>query len=104
MKMSAFSSAKSLIELMCYIVKNAVSLGRLVLDTLYGFRCSGEDTRVTRCYSMSKSVLEEATRAVAAIRMYFKDKIPKTVKLTVVEPCTRCHAAVCVGGVTDQTS
>jgi hypothetical protein len=34
--MSAFSSAKSLIELMCY-VKNAVSLGRLVLDTLYGF-------------------------------------------------------------------
>ncbi|CAL4996306.1 unnamed protein product [Urochloa decumbens] len=91
-KMTGFSSAKSLVELTCYIVKNAVSLESLVLDTLYGFRCSGEDSRITRCDSMSKNILKEATRAVTAIRMYIEDKIPNTVKLTVLEPCTRCHA------------
>ncbi|CAL5009585.1 unnamed protein product [Urochloa decumbens] len=91
-KMTGFSSAKSLVELTCYIVKNAVSLECLVLDTLYGFRCSGEDSRITRCDSMSKSVLKEATRAVTSIRVYFEDIIPNTVKLTVLEPCTRCHA------------
>ncbi|OEL36458.1 hypothetical protein BAE44_0002523, partial [Dichanthelium oligosanthes] len=86
-KMKGFSSAKSLVELTCHIIKNAVSLECLELDTLHGSRCSGEDSRGIRCYSMRKTI-----RAVAAIRMYIEDKVPTTVKLTVVEPCTRCHA------------
>ncbi|CAL5009614.1 unnamed protein product [Urochloa decumbens] len=38
-KISGFSSAKSLVELTCYILKNAVSLECLTLDTIYGPRC-----------------------------------------------------------------
>ena len=39
---TGFSSAKGLVELACYILKNAVSLECLTLDTLYGFRCLGK--------------------------------------------------------------
>lgn len=79
-KMTGFSSAKSLVELTCYVVKKAVSLECLTLDTLSGFRCSGEeDPRRTRCSSKRNNILREATRAVAAIRMYTEDKVPSAV-------------------------
>uniref|UniRef100_A0A0E0IFK1 At1g61320/AtMIF1 LRR domain-containing protein n=1 Tax=Oryza nivara TaxID=4536 RepID=A0A0E0IFK1_ORYNI len=39
-KMTGFSSAKNLIELTCYILKNTVSLECLILDTLYERACS----------------------------------------------------------------
>ena len=32
-----------------------------------------------------------ARRALVAITTYIKDKVPTRVKLTVVEPCSRCH-------------
>jgi hypothetical protein len=35
-KISGFSSTKSLVELACYILENAVSLECLALDTTYG--------------------------------------------------------------------
>ena len=89
-KISGFSSAKSLIELTCHILVNAMSLECLTLDTLYGFRCS--DKNITMCYPMSKSFLRDAARALVAIRIYIEDKVPATVKLTVVEPCSQCHA------------
>jgi hypothetical protein len=83
-----FSSAKSLVELTCCIIKNAVSLECLILSTLRGpERCFGEANKI--CWRISNSVLKEAPRAVEAIRMYIEDKL--AVKLTVVEPCTRCH-------------
>ncbi|KAF8712668.1 hypothetical protein HU200_028428 [Digitaria exilis] len=69
-KMTGFSSAKSLVELTCYVVKKAVSLECLTLDTLSGFR---------RCSSKRNNILREATRAVAAIRMYTEDKVPSAV-------------------------
>ncbi|CAL4996205.1 unnamed protein product [Urochloa decumbens] len=88
-----FSSAKCLVELTCYIVKSAVSLERLTLDTLHGGgRCSGQDDNGPFCWSYSKAVVEEASRGVAAIREYIKEKVPPTVKLIVHEPCPRCHA------------
>jgi len=34
----------------------------------------------------------EAHRALKAIRSYVEVKVPATVKFTVVEPCSRCHA------------
>jgi len=45
-----------------------------------------------RCIPMSKGFLIEARRGAAAIRTYIEDKVPSTVKLTVVEHCRRCHA------------
>ena len=85
-----FSSAKSLVELTCCIVKNAVSLEFLMLDTLSGSdRCCGETN--IECRPMSKAVLEEASRTVVAIRRFIEDEVPPTAKLSALGPCTRCH-------------
>ncbi|RCV29427.1 hypothetical protein SETIT_6G012900v2 [Setaria italica] len=94
-KITRFSSAKSLVELTCHILKNAVPLECLTLDTIYGFRCS--DKYYGRCQFRDKSVLREAPRALEAIKTHIEDKVPARVKLTVKEPCSRCHA-VPVGG------
>ncbi|XP_062192658.1 uncharacterized protein LOC133896151 [Phragmites australis] len=92
-KITGFSSAKSLVELTCYILKNAVSLECLTLDTIYGAnRCYLANSILMECDPMSKGILMEATRAVAAIRTYIEDKVPPAVNLTVLEPCSRCHA------------
>ncbi|KAK8459785.1 hypothetical protein SEVIR_2G213133v4 [Setaria viridis] len=69
-----FSSAKSLVELTCCIVKNAVSLECLTLDTLRDpWRCSGEANKT--CWPIHNDVLKEASRAVVAIRMYIEHKV-----------------------------
>ncbi|KAK3120852.1 hypothetical protein QOZ80_8BG0642620 [Eleusine coracana subsp. coracana] len=92
-KITGFSSARGLVELTCYILKNAESLERLTLDTLCGTnRCYLGDSTVINCDVMSEGILREAPRAVAAIGTHIKDKVPTTVKLTVLEPCSRCHA------------
>ncbi|EEC84363.1 hypothetical protein OsI_30893 [Oryza sativa Indica Group] len=33
----------------------------------------------------------EASKALFAIRTYIEGKVPSTVRLNVVEPCSRCH-------------
>ncbi|CAO2200245.1 unnamed protein product [Urochloa humidicola] len=90
-----FSSAKGLVELTCCIVKSAVSLKQLTLDTLHGGgRCSGGNESARRgkiCCSVSKVVLEEAFRGVAAIRKYIEYEVPSTARLIVLEPCPSCH-------------
>ena len=90
-----FSSARCLVELTCCIVRSAVSLERLTLDTLRGGgRCSGRndgDSSDQICSPVSKAVVKEAFRGVAAIRKYIEDKVPSTAKLIVLEPCPRCH-------------
>ncbi|CAN6304013.1 unnamed protein product [Urochloa humidicola] len=91
MKIKGFHSAKSLVELTCYIVKNAKSLGCLTLDTTFGeLKCDNEMIG-GRCPDMPKDFLTEAGRGVAAIRTYIEEKVPPKVKLTVVEHCRRCH-------------
>ncbi|KAL6857155.1 hypothetical protein ACP4OV_018542 [Aristida adscensionis] len=88
-----FSSAKSLVELTCYILKNAESLECLTLNTLYGTRrCYSGNLDV--CDTVGEEFLREAPRAVAAIKTCIMDKVPSTVKLTVFEPCSRCHTDV----------
>ncbi|KAK3120878.1 hypothetical protein QOZ80_8BG0643020 [Eleusine coracana subsp. coracana] len=86
-----FSSVKGLVELTCCIIKNSGSLEHLVLDTLprHG-RCSGENS--IRCCPISKTLLQEAFRTIRAIRTYIADKVPATAKLTIKEPCARCHS------------
>ncbi|KAF8668419.1 hypothetical protein HU200_052229 [Digitaria exilis] len=81
LKIKGFHSAKSLVELTCYILKNTKSLECLTLDTTYG-----------QCAPMNEGFLAEARRGAAAIRTYIEDIVPSTVKLTVVEHCRRCHA------------
>uniref|UniRef100_A0A8R7R9Z2 At1g61320/AtMIF1 LRR domain-containing protein n=1 Tax=Triticum urartu TaxID=4572 RepID=A0A8R7R9Z2_TRIUA len=88
-KISGFNSAKCLIELACYILKNAVSLESLILDTLYGHRC--DDESELDCDPMAGSILMETPRTLSAIRTYIENKVPSTVKLTVLEPCNNCH-------------
>ncbi|KAF8668420.1 hypothetical protein HU200_052230 [Digitaria exilis] len=91
-KISGFSSAKSLVELTCYILKNAVSLEWLTLDTIYGHRCG--EGKHKRCIPMADSLLTESPRALSAIRTHIENKVPSTVALTVLEPCGRCHGTV----------
>nr|CAB3481863.1 unnamed protein product [Digitaria exilis] len=93
-----FSSAKGLVELTCCIVKNAISLKRLTLDTLHGYSCLGgpddSDYCDNICCPVSEDVVvEEAFRGVAAIRKYIDNKVPPTAELIVLEPCPRCHTA-----------
>ncbi|EMS60084.1 hypothetical protein TRIUR3_23999 [Triticum urartu] len=98
-----FNSAKSLIELTRCIVKKAVSLELLVLDTLDGSdRCCGEykcrPTSKTvleenKCRPISETVFKEASRAIVAIRRFIEDQVPPTTKLSVLEPCARCHSS-----------
>ncbi|XP_073356988.1 uncharacterized protein [Aegilops tauschii subsp. strangulata] len=90
-KICGFSSAKCLIELACYILKNVVSLKCLTLDTLYGQRCDDEGD-YDWCIPMPDSVLVETPRALSAIRTYIENKVPSGVKLTVMELCSQCPA------------
>uniref|UniRef100_A0A0E0A352 Uncharacterized protein n=1 Tax=Oryza glumipatula TaxID=40148 RepID=A0A0E0A352_9ORYZ len=89
-KISGFCSAKSLVELTCYILKNVVSLESLTLDTIYGdCRCYLKTSPF--CNHIEEGILMEAPRALSAIRRYIEKIVPTTVKLTVLEPCSRCH-------------
>jgi len=90
-KISGFSSAKCLVELASYILNNAVSLECLTLDTMYGYRCG--EGKQKRCHTMEAALFKEAHRALSAVRTYIENKVPSTVKLTVLEPCSRCHAS-----------
>jgi hypothetical protein len=91
-KITGFICAKSLIELTCYILKNATSLEYLTLDTHYGSasRCSDANSISKWCRPVGNSVREKR-RALVAIRKIIQDKVPTGVKLTVVEPCFKCH-------------
>jgi hypothetical protein len=85
-KIKGFHSAKSLVELTCYILKNAKSLSCLTLNTTLGEpKC---DTGGDRSPEMGKDFLMEAGRGVEAIRTYIEDKVPSKLKLTVVEHCS----------------
>uniref|UniRef100_A0A0E0IM40 Uncharacterized protein n=2 Tax=Oryza nivara TaxID=4536 RepID=A0A0E0IM40_ORYNI len=72
-EITGFYSAKSLIELTCYILDNTVALKYLTLDTTRGFfSCStGEHDR---CFPMDKIMITEANRAVLAIQNIHRAK------------------------------
>ncbi|KAF8694035.1 hypothetical protein HU200_038485 [Digitaria exilis] len=88
-KISGFTSAKSLVELTCHILKNAKSLESVTLDTCFGWRCS--DKNHEWCFPLRDGIRREAPRALKAIRTYIADKVPATAKFSVLEPCRRCH-------------
>jgi hypothetical protein len=82
-----------MVELTCHILENAPSLERLVLDpSATDVRgCSDESVS---CLPISRRMVMEARRAVSAVQNYIVGRVPSTVELTIVEPCTRCHGAV----------
>ncbi|TVU43629.1 hypothetical protein EJB05_10115, partial [Eragrostis curvula] len=83
-KISCFHAAKGVVELTCYILKSAVSLECITLDTIYGEqKCYLETGK--RCDYIQDSILRQVPRALSVIRTYIEDKVPPSVKLTVVE-------------------
>ncbi|KAL6631019.1 hypothetical protein ACP70R_028359 [Stipagrostis hirtigluma subsp. patula] len=87
-KITRFFSAKSLVELTCHILENAPSLNHLTLDTTIGFPRSC--ATIGRCPTFGMDIME-GRRAVSAVQEYIQCKVPPTVKLHVVEPCSVCH-------------
>ncbi|CAM0952123.1 unnamed protein product [Alopecurus aequalis] len=85
-----FCSARSIVELTCHILENAKSLKWLTLSTLYKceFSCShGENGK---CLPMSRDMIMEARKALLVVERYIVEKVPSSVELKVVEPCSRC--------------
>ena len=89
-KIIGFCSAKSMVELTVHILENAVSLERLTLDTVcYDLRCSDG---ASKCSVGNMNMIMEAHKALVVVRSYILEKVPSTVELNVVEPCSQCHA------------
>ncbi|XP_037442362.1 uncharacterized protein LOC119310842 isoform X1 [Triticum dicoccoides] len=93
-----FCSAKSMVELTCHILENATSLECLTLDTISGGIGIGDVDayRLNRhkfgvCFSEGRHMIVEAHKAVLAIERHVMVKVPSTVKLNVIKPCSRCH-------------
>jgi hypothetical protein len=99
-RMSGFCSAKSMVELTCYILENATSLECITLDTIYdsfededniGRCCVRKTGKTGECADISTKMILEAHRALVAIERYILGEVPATVRLNVHRPCTRCH-------------
>ncbi|XP_024319159.1 uncharacterized protein LOC100835160 isoform X2 [Brachypodium distachyon] len=85
-----FYSTKSIIELTCHILENATSLESLTLDTSYtAILCS--DSKNGKCLPMNRDMIMEAHKALLAVKRYILGKVPSSVELKVVEPCSRCN-------------
>jgi len=89
---SKFSAEKSLVELTRYILMYVVSLECLTLDTIHRRHLETSD----RCAPIADWLLTEAHRALWAIKTYIIEdkKVPASVKLTVLKPCSQCHGGV----------
>ncbi|XP_037442364.1 uncharacterized protein LOC119310843 [Triticum dicoccoides] len=94
-----FCSAKSMVELTCCILENATSLECLTLDTI-AFGTENDDVDASsldihksgsKCLRIGRHMVAEAHRAVLAIERHIAGKVPSTVKLNVIKPCSRCH-------------
>ncbi|CAM0952003.1 unnamed protein product [Alopecurus aequalis] len=97
-EIDGFCSAKSMVELTCHILENATSLECLTLDTIlcgYYKRCEDayrlSDHEVGQCRQIEDPMIMEAHKALLAIERYVAVKVPSTVKLNVLKPCSRCH-------------
>lgn len=79
-----------MMELTYHILENAPSLECLTLDTTGGAaRCYL--SKYIRC-NMMWTDIEEAYRALLAVRIYIMGKVPPALELNIVEPCAQCHA------------
>ncbi|KAM0892052.1 hypothetical protein ACQ4PT_026022 [Festuca glaucescens] len=86
-----FCSAKSMVELTCHILENAKSLQCLTLSTFVhgGIFCSSSKTG--KCLLMSRERIMEAHKALLVMQRYIVEKVPSSVELKVVKPCSQCN-------------
>ncbi|CAN6250416.1 unnamed protein product [Urochloa humidicola] len=96
-QVNGFFSAKSMFELICHIIEIATSLESLMLDCIYDEDMGGGTVRCSaskfgKCKRRSKGKVLEAHKALSVINKYIVGRIPSAVKLSVGEPCSRCHA------------
>ncbi|EEE52201.1 uncharacterized protein [Oryza sativa Japonica Group] len=91
MMITGFSSAKSMIDLANHILEKASSLEYLTLDTTRGYDRRNDKIDPCQCLQMSKEALLEAEKALLAIRIYVEGRVPSSVSLKVIEPCSNCH-------------
>uniref|UniRef100_A0A0E0A1Z2 At1g61320/AtMIF1 LRR domain-containing protein n=1 Tax=Oryza glumipatula TaxID=40148 RepID=A0A0E0A1Z2_9ORYZ len=95
-----FCSAKSMIDLTCHILENATSLECLTLDTIHDDYVHPDRLslhEVGFCYRIGSPMIMEAENALLAIKRYIVGKVPSTVKLVVLKPCSWCHATEGLG-------
>ncbi|WVZ64614.1 hypothetical protein U9M48_014109, partial [Paspalum notatum var. saurae] len=82
---SGFCSAKSMIELTIHIIERSKSLVCLTLDTTRGY---DKFAKIGKCLQLSKDALVEAERAHVAIGRYVEGRVPSSVNLKIIEPCS----------------
>ncbi|XBI82330.1 hypothetical protein VPH35_091042 [Triticum aestivum] len=87
-----FCSAKSMVELTCHMLENAKSLEYLTLNTSSNPEILCSDSENGRCLPMSKHMRMEARRALLAVGRFILGKVPCSVELEVVKPCSRCNS------------
>ncbi|KAL6653931.1 hypothetical protein ACP70R_007396 [Stipagrostis hirtigluma subsp. patula] len=85
---TGFCSAKSMIKLTIQIIEKTKALECLTLDTTRGHDM--RSAKVDRCFRLSKEALVEAEKARVAIRRHVEGRVPSSVKLKVIEPCSKC--------------
>ncbi|KAL6640576.1 hypothetical protein ACP70R_021699 [Stipagrostis hirtigluma subsp. patula] len=89
-KISGFCCAKSMMELACNVLERVISLECLILETPQsGVTCSHPGNN-GKCTPLDRDIVMEGHRAVLAIKTYIEPKVPSTVKLHVLGPCS-CH-------------
>ncbi|KAF7066337.1 hypothetical protein CFC21_072338 [Triticum aestivum] len=86
-----FCSANSMVELTCHILENVKSLEYLTLSTSGDdeILCSKSENGI--CLRMNKYMRMEARKALLAVERHILGKVPSTVELEVVKPCSRCN-------------
>uniref|UniRef100_A0A453L6M8 At1g61320/AtMIF1 LRR domain-containing protein n=1 Tax=Aegilops tauschii subsp. strangulata TaxID=200361 RepID=A0A453L6M8_AEGTS len=87
-----FCSAKSMVELTCHMLENAKSLEYLTLNTSSNPEILCSDSENGRCLPMSKHMRMEARKALLAVERFILGKVPYSVELEVVKPCSRCNS------------
>uniref|UniRef100_A0A0D3GCN3 F-box domain-containing protein n=1 Tax=Oryza barthii TaxID=65489 RepID=A0A0D3GCN3_9ORYZ len=91
-RVTSFISVKSLVELTCHILESTTSLECLTLDASQtGFRCDTPGSKIGKCPPLERDIIMEGHRGVLAIRRCIQPRVPSTVKLNVLEPCS-CHS------------
>ncbi|XP_037442409.1 FBD-associated F-box protein At3g52670-like isoform X2 [Triticum dicoccoides] len=90
-KIIGFFPQKSMVELTCHLLENAMSLESLTVDASpANYRCSGSKPG-RKCSPLTTTAIVKAHKSVLAVKKYIEGNVPSTVKLNVPEPCGRCH-------------
>ena len=77
-----------MIELTICIIEKTKTLEYLTLDTTRGH--DRRYAKIDKCLRLNKEALVEARKARIAIQRYVEGRVPPSVNLNVIEPCSKC--------------